>query len=241
MGFQALIASGEDALVQRFSAALNDIGVAVETVPNCTPAISLLNRRQFEAVLLDCDLDGGMDLVETVRRAPGNQRALVLAFASATEAARMARQRGANFVLDKPINWEIAKRTLRAAHTMIIRERRRSIREKVKFPATVNFERQTIRGTVSDISEGGLAVRVPVAIPLGSQVDIHFKVSTVSEVLSCSGTVAWAKSNLVGVEFSFVPPASARAIVKWLMCHSPRRFEPLRSGPPANQALNWGF
>lgn len=241
MGFQALIASGENALVERFSVALQEIGVDVEAVPEIGPAALLLNRRQFEAVLLDCDMEGGMDLVQCVRNAPVNQRSLVLAFASGHEAVRSATQRGANFVLTKPINWEVARRTLRAAHTMIIRERRRSIREKVKLPATIQFEQQSMTATIIDISDGGLAIRVPEPLPLGANVDVHFKFSTGSHAVCCTGIVAWAKGTLIGLEFSYVASASARAIVKWLMCRSPRRIERLRTHMPSNQALNWGF
>ncbi len=241
MSFQALIASGENALVERFSAALSDIGVQVESVPETEPAVSLLNRKKFEAVLLDCDLDGGLDLVESVRTAPGNERSLVMAFVTGTPALRGATQRGANFVLPKPINWEVAKRTLRAAHTMIIRERRRSIREKVRFAATINFEQQHMSGMVTDISEGGLALKLPADIPLGTSADVHFKFSSHSAAVSCQGVIAWANKGLIGLEFSYVDPKSSRAIVKWLMCHAPRRVNKLRTQNHSNEALSWGF
>jgi ActR/RegA family two-component response regulator len=241
MTFQALIASDEESLVRRVSAALGEMGLSVESVPESEPALALLKRRQYEAVFLDCDLEGAMHLVGSVRDDSPNQRAIVLAFASDPEAARSANKGGANFVLAKPINWEVAKRTLRAAHTMIIRERRRSIRERVCFVASLNLEGQSIRATVTDISDGGLAIRVPAEIPNGSEIEVRFKFSKTAEPVSCTGFVAWSKGKFVGMEFSHVPPTSARAIIKWLVCNSHHRVQRLVTQNHANRALDWGF
>jgi ActR/RegA family two-component response regulator len=241
MTFQALIASGEESLVRRFSSALGEMGISVESVPQSEPALALLRRRHYEAVFLDCDLEGAMGLVGSVRDDSPNQRAIVLAFASDPESARSANKSGANFVVSKPVNWEVAKRTLRAAHTMIIRERRRSIRERVHFVASVKFEGQSMKSTITDISDGGLAIRVPAEIPDGSEIEVYFKFSRTAEPVSCTGFVNWSKGLLVGMEFSYVPQSSARAIVKWLVCNSHHRVERLTTRHQGNRALDWGF
>jgi CheY-like chemotaxis protein len=240
MSFQALIASGEESLVQRFSVALGDIGVNLQSFSHTGRALSVLSSHRFEAVLLDCDLEGGMDLVEVVREHPINERTLVLAFVTGSEDARSASRLGANFVVPKPINWELAKRTLRAAKTMIIRERRRQIRETVHVPATIRLEDRVLDCTISDLSEGGLALRTPAIIPSESSVVLNFTLPGSAHII-CKGKIAWSTSKQAGVEFTYLPPESGRYILAWLSRHSPRRAQREPTDGLFNRAVNWGY
>jgi ActR/RegA family two-component response regulator len=225
MPFHALIASGDDCLVQRFLTAMADVGIRLEAIPDASRVAPELASRHYEAVLLDFDLEGGVKLLEEIRHEPSTRNALVIAFVSGIEAAKTATRMGANFILSKPINWEVAKRTLRAAHTLIIRERRGSIREKVRVPAKVMFRDQIIEVTIFDLSDGGLAVRTPVTLPRAMNVGVHLMLPGATEIIECKGVVAWASEGLAGIEFSQVATRSAKVIVSWLDHHSPRRAQ----------------
>jgi DNA-binding response OmpR family regulator len=236
MSFRALIASTEDSLVQRLTAALGELGIQVESITATSDAVSVLTSKHFEALLLDCDLEGGMDLLKIVRQDTTSQAKLVIAFVSGNDESRIASRLGANFVLLKPINWDVVKRTLRAAQTLIIRERRGSIREKVRVPAKVVCHEGVVDVTIFDLSDGGLALRTPVLLTRGMAVEVHLRLPGSSSIIQCKGMVAWATDGLAGIEFSSVTTASARVIVSWLDRHSPHRR---RNGKqsPANADL----
>lgn len=241
MSFRALIVSREEPIVRRFSAALGEIGVAVESVSEIDQVRPALTASRFEAVMLDCDLAGGIELVDAVRQEPMNKCALVFAFVTGHKAVQTANGGGANFVLTKPINWEVAKRALRAAHTMIIRERRQNIRAQVRASVTMKFDGRSIDAVIADISETGLAIRVPSTIETGTEALVQFTLPDCSDLLQCTGSVVWAKGKLVGFEFLHVPSSSACALMKWLDRRFPLRMERPGGRTPAARALNWGY
>jgi DNA-binding response OmpR family regulator len=241
MPFEALIVSGDQSLVERFSAMLGEVGIHVDPVSETGRALSMLGSRRFDAVILDGDLEDAMSLLEIIRAEASTQKALVIALASSNETSKATTRLGANFVLSKPINWEVAKRTLRAAHTLIIRERRNSIRERVRVPARLTFGEKTADVTIFDLSDGGLAVRIPVQLTTGTPVDVQLALPGSSNVIHCKGIVAWSAQGLAGIEFAYLAPASAHVIVRWLDRHSPRRGQLSKQFFPANRALNWGY
>lgn len=223
VSIQALIASSEDVLVRRFSAALSEIGVLSESVPHTGKALSSISSRHFEALILDCDLEGGMDLVELIRQEPVSYRSVVFALVSSSSAARDATKSGANFVLNKPVNWEFVKRTLRAAQTMIIRERRKSVREKIRAAARITHRKQQSEATIVDLSETGMAIQTEQSFETGNILEISFMLPGYSKEIRCAGRVARAQlTGQVGIEFQYLSDAAANAIRKWIIRHSPR-------------------
>jgi ActR/RegA family two-component response regulator len=222
MSLQALITSGEDALIRRLTLALDEIGVTVMAAPHTGAALPLLQKLRFEAVVVDFDLEGGMDLIELVRQDERNQRALVLACVRSPESAREASRAGANFILSKPINWEIAKRTLRAAQSMIVRERRTNIREKVRTPARFVHEERFVDAHVTDMSGSGLSLQTDTVLAVGAQLKIEFSLPGSARPVQCTSKVVWAKDGHIGVQFLYLSASNAELIMSWLTQSSPR-------------------
>ncbi len=218
---QALMASGEEGLVRRFTSAIGDIGLQVETVSETGSALRLLTTRRFEALLLDCDLEGGLDLLELARQNPSSSRTLILACATDPATARQASRMGANFVLPKPINWEMAKRTLRAAQTMVIRERRHNFREKIHAPATLSFAQRSVQAILADISGTGVALKTDADPSVGQQARIEFTLPSGKSIESTC-KVVWVRGGMVGLQFLYLSPSCAETIMRWLARHSPR-------------------
>ncbi|MDJ0762147.1 MAG: PilZ domain-containing protein [Myxococcota bacterium] len=68
-------------------------------------------------------------------------------------------------------------------------ERRRNRRFPVDARCWIERESVTLLGTVTNISIGGLFIRTPVTIALGSQVDLNVTLPT--GLLAASGHVVW--------------------------------------------------
>jgi DNA-binding response OmpR family regulator len=160
MAIQALIACGEDSLAQNLAYKLGALGLRVVLAEQTHLASSLVTNETFELVVVDCELQGGLEFIELVRHQSTNRRMVVTALVSGAEEARRSNQFGADFILNKPLDSEMTRKALRAAHTMIIREARESIREPIRVPAALSIGDVPFEGVVVDVSESGLGLEV---------------------------------------------------------------------------------
>jgi CheY-like chemotaxis protein len=216
MIFNALIVSN-DGLVERFSEILRSVGVTAHCILQADDALPLLTSRAYAAVLLDCDLDDSLDLIQIIRNEQINQRSVILAFATKEDVLNRARRSGATFVLSKPIDRRLAERTIRAARGMIIRDRRSCIRAETRGPAKLRTDEGSLDALLFDLSDEGAAIKIPTAISCGTEVRLEFAVPAAgNKVVECAGKVAWCSGNLAGITFSEIPILSAKMIAGWV-------------------------
>jgi ActR/RegA family two-component response regulator len=222
MAIQALIACGEDSLVQSLADKFGELGLQVECTGETHHASSLLGRGMFQLVVVDCDSQGGLELVEFVRRQRATRQTVLLALVSSLDAARLACNLGADFILNKPLDAEMTRKTLRAAHTMTIRESRSGIRERVHSPATVSVGDLQFVGAVVDVSESGIGLECAQLIEIGKQLQIEFSLPGCDRAVRCTGKVVRVEPGRLGIHFLYLSAASAEVVMMWLRAHSPR-------------------
>ncbi|HVH89162.1 MAG TPA: response regulator, partial [Terriglobales bacterium] len=99
--------------------------IELETVTSTDAARQTIERRKFDAILIDCDdVQSGCDIIRELRKGKSNAKSIVFAITNRVTSVKDAFAYGANFVLDKPVSADRAARSLRAAHGLILRERR---------------------------------------------------------------------------------------------------------------------
>ena len=115
----ALVVTDQEFLYRRLSGMLREFAIHAE--PNSDPkdAETQLSAQGFDMVLLDCDLENAKQVVKAIRENPENQNTFVFALASGFIRQSEMTRAGANLVLRKPINWQLAKKSLRAAHDLL--------------------------------------------------------------------------------------------------------------------------
>jgi c-di-GMP-binding flagellar brake protein YcgR len=124
---------------------------------------------------------------------------------------------GVNFVLQKPISMLNAGRCFHAALSFMERERRRYFRQPVKMLVRVVLDDQEIKGTSTNISEGGMAVVLHQALPKGATPRLQFTLPETKLSLDVETEVAWADiKGHVGLRFQNVPQSSQELLEKWL-------------------------
>ena len=125
---------------------------------------------------------------------------------------------GANFVLQKPISALNAKRCLGAAINFMIRERRRYFRHPVEMPAIIAFgEGEKLKATVTNISEGGMAIFFRGQLPKGGVSTANFKLPGVATPLEPKVQVAWMdESGRAGLRFTDMSKESREQLNRWL-------------------------
>ena len=141
------------------------------------PGNDLLAKRKFDAVIIDCDdLQNGFDLLESLRQTQSNAKSVSFAVVNGKTTTQQAFQSGANFVLQKPLTLLHASRCFNAALNFMVRERRRYFRHPVDMPLRISLpHNQEMTATATNVSEGGMAIRVlgKMAKGCGGAVTLH--------------------------------------------------------------------
>src|SRR5581483_9486506 len=126
--------------------------------------------------------------------------------------------RGVNFVIYKPISAERALSSLRAARSLMRRERRRHPRIALHAEASISYGAvENAPATVLDLSESGMAVQCDRKLPSECKVYFQFSLPGHTSTIRLAGEIAWQDSTgRVGIRFAHVPQASHRVLKQWL-------------------------
>ena len=236
MDLNALVLCTDDKIMRVLRRVLSDLEVGIETCTDADSAVRRLTRTRFEAVVVDCaDEDLAAKVLSSVRSAPCNKRAIAVAMIDGQKAVRSAFALGAHFVLYKPISFERARSSFRAARALMKCERRRNVRVPSELPVTLIAGADEQRIITTDISEGGMAVRIPRPVPKSRGVRIKFILPGVDYVVNCPAEVAWKNpGSNTGVRFLELSREQRQQLKTWLASHSPE-IEP--EDPPISCKL----
>ena len=214
----ALLVSAESETIQHFSQALQELSIFSDVCREVPEAIRLLNRRKFDAVIVDLQLGEQSGLIlDGVRLSSSNRTAVTFAISGSDADATAAFRKKASFVFERPLSAKAIRSTLKPAYGLILRERRRYFRCPLSIPIVIL--RQTlpeVRCNSVNISEGGMAVSTFVPLIPGEEVQIQFtlpdhKVSFVAESRIC-----WWKTGHLGVRFVSFSPERKPELQDWL-------------------------
>jgi len=218
MPLGSLLLSRDTEVIRVLQPALEKLFIEVEVCRGVSSGHEILRTEKFDAIIVDCDdLKGGLRVLESLRKAPSNRNSVTFAILNGTTTTNQAFQMGANFVLQKPISTLNATRCFSAALNFMIREQRRYFRHPVELPATFGSgDGQKLKATITNISEGGMAIFFRGKFPLGS-VSANFKLPGVATPLEPKVQVAWMDdSGRAGLRFIDMPKDSRAQLDYWL-------------------------
>ena len=134
---------------------------------------------------------------------------------------------GVNFVLYKPVAYERALSSLRAARAVMRKEKRKNVRAVVHTHATVDYANvQQEKATLVNLAPGGMAVLFGKKLPPTSKVYFQFKLPGQTASVRLSGQVVWQDWNgRAGVQYVDVPRASRKLLDEFLGVHLPKAEE----------------
>jgi len=132
-----LLASDDPVTIQQFSHALEDLSLSNDVCQAEVETICLLNRRKFDAIIVDLQLREQAGLIlNAARLSPSNQKAARFAI-SGSDAEGTAFRKNTAFVFERPLSAKSISSTLRPAYGLILRERRRYLRCPVSTPVAI--------------------------------------------------------------------------------------------------------
>jgi DNA-binding NarL/FixJ family response regulator len=219
MNLDSLVISGDAALLGVLRPALEKVSVDLQVCAESRSGNDLLAKRKFDGVIIDCDdLQNGFDLLKAVRRTQSNASSVSFAVVNGRTTTQEAFQSGANFVLQKPLTPLHALRCFNAALNFMVRERRRYFRHPVEMPLRINLPHsQELAATTTNVSEGGMAIRILGKLPKDTQAQFRFTLPRANISLELKGQVAWADgTGHAGIRFVEVPQSAQYQLEKWL-------------------------
>lgn len=200
-------------LTDKFTSALRVLGIQNEPVVDLDRAVKRLYDR-FDAVLVDCVDPTAFELIKAVRSSHSNGRAIVFAISDFQNARNLGSL--TNFQIAKPVNWDVAKRTLRAARTLIHRERRLFERTQLRSSALINADSKEVAVRVMDLSVRGMLVQWNGKLELNRRVLVRFNLPDTKVAINCKGRVAWTdQRGQTGIEFLNLPEDVLTQMQQW--------------------------
>ena len=120
-----LLAPDDPVTIQQFSHALEELSISPDVCGKYPRPVGLLNRRKFDAVIVDLQLGEQAGLIlDEARLSPSNRKAVTFAI-SGRDAQGTAFRNKTAFVFERPLSAKSIANTLRPAYGLILRERRR--------------------------------------------------------------------------------------------------------------------
>jgi len=219
MTLSSLLVCVDEASVEVLSRVLEELGVQVELCKDAVRAAVRLAQERFDLIILDCETQADVtSLLHESRSSRLNDSTLAVAIVAGQENIREMFSLGVNFVLYKPVSYDRALSSLRAAQSVLYRDKRRKTRAAVHTHATIDYAGvEQARATLVDLAEDGMAVNFGKKLPPTCKVYFQFQLPGQTANVRLSGQVVWQDWNgRAGIQFVDVPQASRRVLREWL-------------------------
>jgi CheY-like chemotaxis protein len=219
MNLSALLVCVDDQVARTLRQVLEELNIRAESCSDLARASIRLAQERFDAVIVDCETQAEVTaLLHETRFFRANESTLTIVVMPSQESIREIFSLGVNFVLYKPVSYERALSSLRAARAVMRRDKRRSQRTRVHTHATVGYANvEEEKATLVNLSQNGMAILFGKRLPPTSKVYFHFTLPGQSSSVRLSGQLIWQDwIGLAGIQFVDVPKASRRMINDFL-------------------------
>jgi len=236
MTLSTLLVCADAAAVDVLRRVLEELGMKVELCADVARAGVRLAQERYDLIVLDCKKQrDAIGLLLGSRSSRLNDSTLAVVVVEGQESIREMFSLGVNFVVYKPVAYERALSSLRAAQTLLVRDKRRKARAMVHTQATVDYAGgEQVRATLVDLAEDGMAVTFGKKLPPTSKVYFQFQLPGDKATVRLSGQVVWQDWNgRAGVQFVDVPQTSRRIMSEWLQ----KNLDDTSNGELVSQAV----
>lgn len=219
MGLECLILTADPGLLADMRAALGARGLSLQFRQDSESAVELASRRHLDGLVVDCDVSGGVGALELLRNSPANKQTLILAVVNGSVGERDAIELGADFALGKPLQHGRLHNILELAIPKMEREHRRYFRYQVNLQ--VRFRdaagQSFVAGSVQNISEGGLAIKLASPLKMKGVVIVEFDLPSVDpQLFHGKAEIVWSDSFMMGLRFLYIEKDAAVCFQSWL-------------------------
>jgi CheY-like chemotaxis protein len=225
MTLSALLVCADGAAAEVLSRVLQELNIRVESCPDFARASIRSAQQRFDVIIVDGQSSAEvLSLLRETRSSRLNDATLAVAVVPSQESIRELFSLGVNFVLYKPVAYDRALSSLRAARAVMRKEKRKKARAAVHTHAIVDYANvEQERATLVNLAQDGMAVLFGKKLPPTSKVYFQFKLPGQMSSVRLSGQVVWQDWNgRGGVQFVDVPKASRKLLDEFLCGNLPK-------------------
>src|SRR6266481_3850370 len=237
MPLEAIILSRDENALRVFKRLFTDMSIELTALANSGEALQAIAKHKYDAVVVDCDdVPDARDVLEALRTGRSNRSAIAFALLNGVTTMKQANSLGANFVLDKPLMNDRVARSVRAAHGLVMRGRRRYYRHELNISMSVTSGPREVGATLLNLSEGGCAFLPTGSALFSGLVSFKFTLPETTSPIQGQGEVAWNKPDgSVGIRFTQIDARSKPTFDVWLTERAERELKkPSRTGISAS-------
>ena len=211
-----LVVCSDGSLFKTVAAAIRLVNGRLNCAPATSRARNYVTRRKVDGIVIDMGLPGALDLIAQVRHGSSNRFTVVFACMGSSPENQFAIRAGANFVLHRPLLPEKIAHIFTVAAAMMVSEKRRYFRYPLMVPVEITMKRRQVESTMSNLSEGGMAIWSLYYHPTGSPVQFAFEIPY-GGLIRGSGEVAWTNADgLAGIKFNIMPDSAYTQLSSWI-------------------------
>ena len=240
MTLSALLVCADETAAGVLGRVLDELNLRVESCPDIVRAGIRAAQERFDVIIVDGkSTPDVLSLLRETRLSRLNDSTLAVAVVPSQESIRELFSLGVNFVLYKPVAYDRALSSLKAARAVMRKEKRKSARATVHTHATVDYANvEQEKATLIDLAEDGMAVMFGKKLPPTSKVYFQFKLPGQANNIRLSGQLVWQDWNgRGGVQFIDVPRSSRRLMDEFLGANLPKRGKQELSDVTVEMAL----
>jgi DNA-binding NarL/FixJ family response regulator len=226
MTLSALLVCGDEKAAEVLHRVLKELTIRVESCPDFARAAIRTAQERYDVIIVDGTSSADVTwLLRETRSSRVNDATLTVAVVSSQESIRELFSLGVNFVLYKPVAYDRALSSLRAARAVMRKEKRKSSRATVHAQATVDYANvECEKATLVDLAADGMSVLFGKKLPPTSKVYFQFNLPGQRSTIRLSGQVIWQEWNgRAGVQFLDVPRSSRRMLDEFLAENQPKQ------------------
>ncbi len=225
MTLSALLVCVDTAAAEVLQRVLEELSISYESCPDFARAAIRLAQQRFDVLIVDGESNAKvMHLLKETRLSRLNDSTLAVAVVSGQESIREMFSMGVNFVVYKPVAYDRALSSLRAARAVMRKEKRKNARAQVHAHATVDYANvQQEKATLVDLAQDGMSVLFGKKMPPTSKIYFQFRLPEQNSSIRLSGQLVWQDWNgRGGVQFVDVPKTSRKLLSDFLSANLPR-------------------
>ena len=219
MGLESLILTADPTFLADVRTTLSGRGISLQFRQDSESAVELASRRHLDGLVVDCDVPESITALDQLRNSAANKQTLILAAVNGSMGERDAIELGADFALTKPVQQTRLNNILELAIPKMEREHRRYFRYQVDLPVRFRdtLEQSFITGSIQNISEGGLAIKLIAPIKLKGVVIVEFDLPSVEpQLFHGKAEIVWSDSFTMGLRFLYIEKDAAAYFHSWL-------------------------
>ncbi len=180
--------------VEIFRDCFKDVRVAIE--PFAVESARRIHDQPADALLIDLSTHDAAKVLSAVRSNGGSRRCVIYAIGTSADAARFWRY-GINVLIEAPTALKILA-AVRATYLLLVHRLRRHVRIPIVAPVRILAGKQRLRGTIRDISSGGLNIAAVADAGAGHHVTVSFQLPD-TEPFRLEGMICWKSKDAFGV------------------------------------------